>query len=587
MKYRIALFFLSLTYWGIAPSFAIVPKPGVAIEKYAKPAEGLNNIGRLMVNGAKKTSSCSSALIGIDGDVGIILTAGHCAELTPEESVKKCRNQTISFAPSKTDLDQQKMPIIGRFALGKYIEGSNNLAYDLGIVFIDMKDITLSLSPKRIQLDSKKILNKTLVQVVGYGRTSEEEKEKTAPPQRRIMSTQAFRTQEHSRDVLLLDEAEIENQSMLIPVGDHPAEGDSGGPIIDATTGEIIGVVSHKSNTNEFYSEPLYPHAEWLLAQIRNAENYFVFRPKKSGNMSDNSTWTGKRRPVQFKNPYGEINPIVEIGGNIILAFDDELSMYAINMVGKGGAINLLKDQSVEVLRIHAPTVIQSPTLKTLTVDDVSVDTSNITLQTKLRVLHTLHIRQGIEMDAQKDDPSRGLILVDNGMINIEGTLKTHHVYFAAKGSDQSKTDGCLQVAGTLISDQPINHLVHTVQGIASKPGKIVSDYSLDQQGILSFNLNAISPSSMPILTFDGSVNFNGGKVIVNVLQELPIGFEQTLMTATELKVTSEWKGLYFTNPFNSNSEIEFSRTPEKLAIKVIPKVGQLSTTTPKDELLN
>lgn len=586
MRYHIVLFFFSLTYWGAAPLFAIVPKRGIAIEKYAKPAEGLNNIGRLIVNGIKKTSSCSSTLIGIDGDVGIILTAGHCAELTREESVKKCRFQTISFAPNKTDSDPQQLPIIGRFALGKYIEASVKLAYDLGIVFVDLKDSILSTLPKPIQLDSTKISPKSIVQVVGYGRTSQTEEEKTAPPQRRVMSTQAFRTKDQDRDLLLLDEAEIENQSMLIPVGDHPAEGDSGGPIIDATTGKIIGVVSHKSTSNNFYSEPLYPHAAWLLAQIKNASRYLVFRPKQSGNMSDKTTWSEGRRPVQFRNAYGEINPTVEIDGKTKISFDDDLSIYAINMVGQGGTLELQKDQSAEVLRINAPTIIQSSTSKTLNVDDVSINTSDISLRAQLRVLHTLRIQRDSKMDIQKDDQTRGITLVNQGKINVEGTLKTHHVQFSSDHPDEEHyNNGCLQVAGTLISDQPLHHAAHTVQGTSSTPGKILGDYLLEQKGILKFNLDMSAPSSTPVLTFDGIVNFNGGRVIVNLLQELPLGFEQTLFTAKEFNMSSDWRGLYYVNMPDATTEIKFITAGDRLSIKVIPKEGQFSTSSSTDEL--
>jgi hypothetical protein len=101
MKNRTALFLLGVVFWTVSTTFGIVPKPGIALEKYTTPAEKMNNIGRLIVHG-KKTSSCSSTLIGIDGDIGIVLTAGHCADLTSQEAVTKCRYQTISFAPKNT-----------------------------------------------------------------------------------------------------------------------------------------------------------------------------------------------------------------------------------------------------------------------------------------------------------------------------------------------------------------------------------------------------------------------------------------------------------------------------------------------------
>ena len=581
MKNPVVLFLLGIiAFWMISPTVGIVPKPGVALEKYTTPAEKMNSIGRLIVHG-KKNSSCSSALIGIDGDIGIVLTAGHCAELTPEEAVTKCRYQTISFASKNTDTDSQQMPIIGRFALGKYIEGSEDLTYDLGLVFIDLTDLVINPTPQRVQLDPTAISKTSLVQVAGYGKTSP--LDDLAAPQRRIMSTQAFRTQKQNRDLILLDETAIENESLPIPVGDHPAEGDSGGPIIDAKTGAIIGVVSHKSG-GEFYSEPLYSHADWLRAQIKNAGRYFVFKQMKSGLLSDNTTWSGNRKPQQFKNAYGEINPIIEINNRLTLTLDDPSSLYAINVIGQGGTIDVQAEQSAEVLRAYAPTVITSPTSKTLTVDDVSIGTSDLSIQTQLRVLHTLNIQKGVVMDVQKDDPSRGLTLVERGTVKVEGTLKTHHVNFAP--SNLKESFGCLSVCGELNSEEPLNHFAQTVQGVASTPGKITGDYTLGEQGVLSFNIDTTSPSSTPILSIDGIAHFTSGTVNIKASQILPVGFEQTVLTAKELTIAPSWRGMYYANTVDQMSEIIFTHKDNRLTIKVIPSTGQSSTSSAMDDLL-
>lgn len=580
MKHQNILFFLGALFLTGHSAVGIVPKPGVALEKYTTPAEKMNNIGRLIVHG-KKTSSCSSTLIGIDGDIGIVLTAGHCAELTSGEVVTKCRYQTLSFEPKNTDTDSQQVPIIGRFALGKYIEGNHNdLSYDLGLVFVDLKDLAETPMPKSIQLNPAAISKKSLVQVVGYGKTSFSDD--LSAPQRRIMSTQAFLTQKQNRELILLDETEIENDNLPIPAGDHPAEGDSGGPIIDANSGAIIGVVSHQSG-NDYYSEPLYSHADWLIAQIKNAGRYFIFRQKKSGNLSDKTTWEDARKPQKFRNAYGEINPIIEIDRRHTLTLDDPFSLYAINMVGEGGTIDIQREQSAEVLRVLAPTVITSSSAKTFTVDDVNVGTSDLSIQTQLRVLHTLHIQKNVVMDVQQEDPSRGLTLVNQGNINIEGILKTHHVSFAA--STSTENFGCLSICGTLVSKEPLNHFAQTVQGTASAPGKIIGDYTLGEQGILSFNIDRTSPSSEPILTIDGIARFTGGKVRIKSSEILPIGFEQTILSAKELTIDPSWQGLYYANSVHSKSEIIFTHKENQLSIKVIPLVGQPSISSVMDDL--
>lgn len=580
MKNLTAAFSLALIIWMIQPTFSIVPKPGIALENYTKPAEKMNNIGRLTVRG-KKVSSCSSTLVGIDGNIGIVLTAGHCADLTPQEVVTKCRYQTLSFAPKNTDTDPQKIPIIGRFALGKYIEDSDkDLAYDLGLVFVDLKDLAVNPLPQRMQLNLSAISQKSLVQVVGYGKTSFQDN--LAAPQRRIMSTQAVLTKQHNHDVILLDETEIERESLPIPVGDHPAEGDSGGPIIDANTGAIIGVVSHKSG-NEFYSEPLYSHAEWLLAQIKNVNRYFKFKQKKSGNLSDKTIWTDNRKPQKFRNAYGEINPIIEIDRGHILTLDDPFGLYAINVIGQGGTIEVERDQSAEVLRIDAPTVITSPTSKRLTVDAANVGASDLSIQTQLRVLHTLRIQHNVIMDIQKEDAARGITLVERGNVTVEGTLKTHHIRF----SESIATDsfGCLSVCGILNSEEPLHHFAQIVQGIASAPGKIMNDYTLGKQGVLSFNIDTISASAIPILSIEGTAHFTGGKVCIKNSEALPIGFEQTVLTAKELIIDPSWHSMYYNNDAsNTTSKITFINKDNRLIIKVIPTTGQSTTSSAIDD---
>ncbi|MDP3935463.1 MAG: trypsin-like serine protease, partial [Alphaproteobacteria bacterium] len=470
--------------------------------------------------------------------------------------------------------------IIGRFALGKYTESMDDLAYDLGLVFVDLKDLAVNPTPQRMQLDPTAISKKSLVQVVGYGKTSFIDD--LAEPQRRIMSTQAFRTQKQNRDLILLDESEIENNELSIPVGDHPAEGDSGGPIIDSTTGAIIGVVSHKSG-NEFYSEPLYSHAEWLLAQIKNASRYFIFKPKKSGKLSDKTIWNGHRKPQKFRNAYGEINPIIEIDSHHTLTLDDPFSLYAINVVGQGGTINIQREQSAEVLRAYAPTVITSSSSKTLIVDDVNIGTSKLSIQTQLRVLHNLQIQKGVVMDVQHEDPSRGLTLVERGNVKVEGTLITHHVRFAL--SNSTENFGCLSVCGTLDSEKPLNHLAQTIEGTSSTPGTIIGDYTLGKNGILSFNIDRTSPSSAPILTIEGKAHFTGGVVRIKTSEILPVGFEQTILSAKELTITPSWRGIYYANSVDKMSEITFTHKDNRLTIKVIPTVGQSSTSSDIEEL--
>jgi hypothetical protein len=575
MKYLyffVGLFIINSTVLGI------VPKPGISIVEYEKPAKSMNNIGHLFIQG-KKSSSCSATLIGQDGDIGIVLTAGHCVSLSEDEIPTKCRNQTISFSSEKTNEDLQRFPVIGRYALNDYIEQSADYENDMGLVFIDMSDIVVGITPRQILLDRNVTQDTSLVHVAGYGKTSFLDDLKQ--PKRRIMATQAIRTKKNNHEMWLLDETEIEGQPTLIPIGDHPDEGDSGGPILDTTNGAVMGVVSHKEGTL-FYSEPLYEHAEWLLEQIKYASRYFIFTTRQSGKLSESTTWRGGRKPVKFKNAYGEINPIVVLTGHA-LSLDTDISPYAIDIVNEGGTLDIESGiKHVEVLRAKAPSTIQSTGGGTLIADEVKVENSNVSIRTNLQVLYHLHIQQGVVLDIQKDNPERGITLVENGALRIDGTLKTHHVRFAP--SSPTSQEGTLYLSGLLTVDTPLNHSAHIMEIATSRPGKIDGNYNLNHGGTLSFNFDSASSSSAPVLIVEGVVNFNGGKLKVNGLEILPIGFEQTLLSAEELNISHTWQGTYSTNLVEDDSEIVFIHDEASLKMKVIPRTNG-SISTPSDPL--
>jgi hypothetical protein len=198
-------------------------------------------------------------------------------------------------------------------------------------------------------------------------------------------------------------------------------------------------------------------------------------------------------------------------------------------------------------------------------------------------VLHTLHIQRGVVMDVQREDSSRGLTLVERGNVNVEGTLKTHHVRFDS--SNSTENFGCLSVCGTLNSAEPLNHFAQSVQGIASAPGKIVGDYTLGGQGVLLFNMDTPFPSSAPILSIDGVVRFTGGEVCIKASQILPIGFEQTILAAKELTIDPSWRGMYYTSTIDQTSEVAFFRKDNRLTIKVVPLGGGSSIVSVADEL--
>lgn len=585
----VVLFFFSLGGW-FNPVVGIVPKPGVPLENYAAPAKHMNNIGRLMVQG-KKTSSCSSALIGIDGDIGIVLTAGHCADLTSEEEVTKCRFQTISFSSDNTHKDPQQMPIIGRTVIGTYVEKPGFVA-DIGIVFVDLRDGVVPAAPLTMALEPEDVPNKTLVKIVGYGKTNLNDELRN--PKRLAMSTEAVRSTEHGHDILWIDESDVlENQPLEAPIGDHPANGDSGGATINVDTGEIIGVVSHSTNWENYYSEPLYPHAEWLKAQIKNARRYLVFKPLRSGKFSDNSIWANNhRKPMSFKNSYGEINPIIEIDGKSTLSMDEESLVYAINMLGEGGSLDIqTPEQHAEVLRVYAPTVITSPNDGRLVVETVKVNHSDFSLQAQLRILYSLEVKESAIMDTRKGSPTRGITLVDNGNILVDGTLKTHHIHFAPVNSDDLYSmRGVLQVSGRIEVDEPLIHIAQEVHGIASNPGEILGDYLLSEKGVLSFSLDTKTPTSEPILKIDGVAKLSGGTVSVKSPFVLPVGFEQTLLSAKELHVLPNYLGVYSPKMVDETSEIVFIPKEDKLIMKVVPIAGKVlapSFVTEVEDLLN
>lgn len=571
-------FFISLAYikgallslFLCTPILGIVPKPGISIEKYEQAAANMHNVGQLEVFGEKITR-CSATLISTDDNIGIVLTAGHCADFSPQELVNKCRYKTVSFSP-KDAPPEEKFPVIGRFALSKYIDLSTDYENDIGLLFIDLTDAPIRPTPRKIQLDKTKVPKNSLVYVAGYGKTGI--LDDLQNPIRRAMATQATLTRKNNHDVLMLDETAIENTPTLVPVGDHPDQGDSGGPVIDAKTGEVLGVVSHTAGSN-FYSESVFAHAAWLLDQIKHAGRYFVFSPKKSGKFSQSSTWEGGHKPLNFTNAYGEINPIIKLTDQQILTLDDTSDIYAVDIEGKGGTLQIETPyQHIEVLRASAPLIITSQNENTLITDDFKVATSDVSLETPLHILHQMHIGRGAIFKANKTDPEKGLTIIDRGSVKIDGILETHHVHFSPAKTESLKEMGHLYLSGTLKSDMPLLHTAHVIEAQASSPGRIQSDYILDNQGILRFNIDTSSVSSAPILSIEGIVHLTGGIITLTGQEILPLGYEQTLLSASSLDSNLNWEGRYSTNLVEDDTEILFVTRENKLKMKVIPLNG-------------
>jgi len=552
------------------PLYAIVPKQNIAIDKYVQSAKDMNNIGRLITRG-KKPSSCSATLIGKDGNIGVVLTAGHCVNLNHDEIVEKCRHQTISFAPANTATDTEQFPVIGRYALGRFIDHPLDFTYDLGLVFVDMTDTSINIGPRNIKVDKSKIPDKLLVHVVGYGKTSLNDDLKN--PRRLAMSTQALLTKKHNHEMLLLDETGIERQSTLIPIGDHPSEGDSGGPVIDPESDNVIGVVSHKQG-NLFYSEPLYEHTEWLLAQIEQASRYFIFAPNKSGKFSQKSTWDNEKKPTKFKNTYGEINPIVVIDGQKTLSVDVNSPLYAINILNDGGTLELETSIChIEMLRAYAPTTLTSHQSGILIADEFNVGNSNISIQTKMQVPYALNIQSSVIFNIQHHDTSRGIVLTNNGNLKIEGTLKTHHIHFTNQLANPQKNPGHIYLLGTLETQEPVRHFAHVIETRTSSPGKIIGDYSLGQQGVLSFIVNNSTTTTTPLLSIHGKADLSGGLISLVGKDVLSQGFELTLLSAKELKINPlSWQATYSTQMLKDDCSIAFIQQKDLLKMKVVPR---------------
>lgn len=576
MKYLYFWLGLSIV---ICPVLGIVPKPGVPISAYEKPAKTMNNIGHLLTQG-QKLSSCSATLIGQDGNIGIVLTAGHCVSLSESEMPEKCRYQTVSFSPDNPLNHPEKFPVVGRMPLSKFIDSSTNYEMDVGVAFIDMSDMIIGITPRQILLDRTQTSDTSIVHVAGYGKTSF--LDDLTNPKRRVMSTQAIRTKKNNHEMLLLDETAIEDHKTPIPIGDHPAEGDSGGPIIDINSGAVIGVVSHKEGES-FYSEPLYQHAEWLLKQMKQASSYFVFNIRKSGKASDSTTWKSGRKPIKFKNAYGEINPIISLGGQQTLSLDADINPYAIHIVDEGGTLDIDSGiRHVEVLRAKAPSIIESKKPGTLIVDTLKVESSDVLIRTNLQVLYQLHVKHGIVLDIQKENPNRGITLVENGNLKIEGTLKTHHIRFLSHSSPSN--EGTLHLSGTLNVAEPINHNAQAIEIRASQPSKIEGDYRLSQSGRLVFNFDLSSSSSMPLLSVDGIVNLDSGKLIMKGLEVLALGFEKTLISAKILNTSQALHISYGTNLVNDDAEIVLTNNNDLLKMKVVPRMGGTAPTFSSDE---
>lgn len=563
MIQKLLIFVLSASVLLLGEVVGIVPKRQTPIEAYERPAAGLNNIGELFLQGSQKTS-CTATFVGQEGGVGVLLTAGHCVDVEDQKVLAKCSNIKLSFAPKNPTQEEEMFTVIGRYALSEYIDRSPDYEFDIGVVFIDMTNASERIAEHPIKLTPVETLGALgVVQVVGYGRTGMLDSSEISI--RRIMSTHARLEEKNNHTLIAMDETPIENQKLEIPIGDAAAEGDSGGPILDAETKEILGVVSHR-NGEKFYSEPLFYHADWVHLQIKAARDMFVFTPHDEGRLSSASTWVQKKRPLRFRNAYGEVNPLILVRSGQRVFLDDDLDIFGVSFKEKGGDLMAEGgERFVEHVNIAAPARVGSIGNGSLAVDVLDLAHKEVEMEGQLRVLSTLNCLSGVTLE-------KSLRLIQSGVINVKADLSLSELVFDERQVSAESSNvqlGELNLAGgVLTSRAPILHRSHKIN--VKEASRLKADYTLGARGELSFKLGASQNMGTPLLTIDGSAHFNGGLVKLVGSEALPENFEITLLKTKSL-THGAWKGVYDARMTDSDHELAFFIEGDALKAKVIP----------------
>lgn len=554
------VFFVSLCI--ISAPMALVPKNNTPIEEYEKHARHLDNVGELTFVGDNK-KTCTATLIGRQGDVGVLLTAGHCLEIEDRKILSKCSNSGVSFAAQNPSDDTEYFTVIGRYAWSKYVDESEDYEYDLGVVFVHLGPSPPNISPYPLTQEKEFVGNLGVVHVVGYGRTGLFDNSQDST--RRIMSTHAKLEKKNGHVLIAMDEEVLVGEELEVPIGDSAAEGDSGGPIIHAAAQEIVGVVSHKSG-GVFYSEPVFKHIDWLYRQIALAQSYTVFIPEAEAKISSASSWLGGKSPKRFRTPYGEINPMVSIRNQQRVTLDSSGDVYGVSFGGLGGSIVVDGgERVVESLSVNASAQIGSSNKGSLIVDCLSVNTDkSLVLDAPLRVVNELNIESITSLN-------KVLRLISGGRVHVKKEIDVESVVFDSSAETfNSKDLGSIVLTnGVLKSKQPVDQVAHILKIEGSSV--IKTDYRVRAGAELAFSFGEGGGVSTPLLTIEGRGEIAPGVLKIEGQSPLPVDFDAVIVRAQELVLASSWSAFYDERLTDSEHRILFEQEKNELRMKVVP----------------
>lgn len=441
----------------ISQIHAIVPRPGTPLQLHEDFGKKRTNVGRLITyKDDGSVGTCTVTLIGQVNGVGIALTAAHCVndygKAAEEGRIPKCPAREVSFAAEHTDEDPHKVPVIGTHAFSRFINNTELFRGDLAVVYLDLSQHPGLSNIKVDDAFSEDDLDIPLAEVVGYGLTKLFLKT-NKPEEKDISETQLGRTlevvgygQKHFLDgdstvrrsmatsatlqqighkgnsetdlMMLLDSSETVSMPGYPPVGKSPAQGDSGGPVIDLSKEHIVGVVSFAttdSGKSLVYALPVQPYLDWIDDQLKQLEGMVVTPTETTALMSNPQHWSTPGA-LGFCGYYGEMHKVakLETPGQKVVA-DTHLTPYTVvlnadntTLSTKGGG----RKVSILDCRGKNTSLTAKDAASTLT-----TNVMNVSAPTQIGV--PLHVERTLAITKTVLDSKKKLRISDGGVIHI------------------------------------------------------------------------------------------------------------------------------------------------------------------------
>lgn len=538
------------------------------------------SVGNMLIETDDKNyRSCSGTLIETIGDFGVFLTARHCLKNNDIKTTSKCTNSRVSFEAEPIWNDTKiTYPIIAQIPFEKF--GTEEWIPDLGIAIVHLKGEAKNIHPKTINFDVQISEKSNLhVYVAGYGNTELNDVSKTAL-KRRAMSQSTKTIQMKSRSspetktALITDGDNGQEHETEIPWGYSASVGDSGGPMFEAKSMSLIGTVqSGNFSEIETYYEFLPLYKNWFARTVSSkAIKGLMYNSQKSGNWSDNRTWTQGKEPTLLEASYLHSTPIVDIKSHAV-EITKPTAVHQVSVGGKGGTLKVKNTHATfDVLSCDAGAAVDS-SMGSLRTNALEVNSGDVSFNGGLIIGHKMSVGKDASLDITEGGKKvRDIAMHNNSILEVEGQLKT---------------DSLTMLNGSRVF---LNGIIETISGLTQiggglyikGPSTIKGGYSISTNGSLIFEARSAIIST-PMLRLAPQKKDKATLDIQNIMIDFNEASrdEEYILLYWENEDKLDLRGTHFSyRGITKTESVKFSSDKNKISVRII---SGASPTTEED----